>query len=189
MAQPIVFVGGIHGAGKTTVSHRLAVALSASHVTAGALIRETANSETISSGVGNKAVPDVNANQALLMRGLAQYRCHASGPIILDGHFSLMEPSGALAVIPIAVYLAIAPVAVVLIESDSGVVHSRLVQRDGAAPPLESISAFSERERAHAQAVCSALNVPMFVVRGDVPANEAFYAAVSELSPLLRGAT
>jgi adenylate kinase len=108
---------------------------------------------------------------------------------VLDGHFSLMEPNGVLVVIPMAVYLAIAPIAVVLVESESGVVYSRLLQRDGAAPPLESIPLFSERERAHAQAVSIALNVPMFVVRGDLPADETFDTAVSNLLPLVRGAT
>ena len=45
MNQHIVFIGGIHGAGKTTVSRLLAGLLSASHITAGGLIRETARIE------------------------------------------------------------------------------------------------------------------------------------------------
>ena len=45
MNQPIVFVGGIHGVGKTTVSRLLAELLPAKHVTAGALIRATAGAQ------------------------------------------------------------------------------------------------------------------------------------------------
>ena len=187
MTSAIIFVGGIHGAGKTTVSSRLAVALSASHVTAGTLIRECASSETITAGVGNKAVPDVNANQQLLLRGLALHRRRESGPIVLDGHFSLMDPTGIAVAIPTDVYKTIAPIAIVLIEADSGVVHSRLLQRDGAAPPLAVIESLSDCERTNARAVSRALKIPMLELRGDILAEEASNTAASQLLPLLCG--
>ena len=188
LSPAIVFVGGIHGAGKTTVSSRLAVALSASHVTAGRLIRQCASSETITTGVGNKAVPDMNANQQLLLRGLALHRRQASGPIVLDGHFSLMDPAGIVVAIPMDVYTAIAPIAIVLIEADSALVHSRLLLRDGAAPSLAAIESLSDIERSHARAVSTVLNIPMLAVRGDIPVEEASNTAASQLLPLLCGA-
>ena len=40
MSQPIIFVGGVHGAGKTTISRLLADTLGVAHVTAGTLIQE-----------------------------------------------------------------------------------------------------------------------------------------------------
>jgi adenylate kinase len=130
LSQWTVFVGGIHGVGKTTVSRALAELLSASHVTAGWLIRETAGSETVTVGIDNKAVPDVNANQALLLQGLTMYRRRVSGPIVLDGHFSLLEPSGSVVAIPLAIYLALAPIAVVLVEADSQVV-GKVIEASG----------------------------------------------------------
>lgn len=157
-------------------------------MTAGRLIRECANSETITTGVGNKAVPDVAANQQLLLRGLALHQRQASGPIVLDGHFSLMDPAGKVVAIPMDVYTAIAPIAVVLIETDSAVVHSRLLLRDGAAPPLAAIESLSVHERSHAHAVSRALNIPMLTVRGDIPVEEASKTAASWLLPLLCGA-
>lgn len=188
MSQAIVFVGGIHGAGKTTVSRLLGLALSASHVTAGTLIRESAGRETITSaGIGNKAVPDMHANQELLLRGLALYRARTPGPIVLDGHFCLMKPDGTVVAVPRAVFEAIAPVAVVLIESEPAVVHTRLLGRDGAAPQLIAIGSLSERERFEARTVSMALKIPMLAVRGDVPADKASEVAASQLLPLLRG--
>jgi len=99
------------------VSRQLAVLLSASHVTAGTLIRETAGSQTVTVGLGNKLVPDLNANQALLLQGLRAYRRRFNGPIVLDGHFSLLEQDGAVVAVPLAIYRAIAPVAVVLVQA------------------------------------------------------------------------
>lgn len=186
----IVFVGGIHGAGKTTVSRLLAGLVSASHITAGGLIRETAGAgHTVTTGVGDKAVPDVNANQALLLRGLDLYRARiGSGPILLDGHFSLLDPSGAVVGIPMAVYEAIGPVAVLLVEAAAETVHSRLVQRDGAAAPLETVTVLASRERECAGAVCTALKIPMWTVAGDTMAEQAAETAAAHLRPLLVGA-
>src|SRR4051812_47409857 len=114
MNQRIVLVGGIHGAGKTTVSRLLAGLLSASHITAGGLIRATASAaHTVTVGVRDKEIAVVEANPALLLRGLNLFRARIGvGPILLDGHFSLLDPSGAVVGIPMGVYEAISPVAV-----------------------------------------------------------------------------
>ena len=191
MNQPLVFVGGIHGVGKTTVCRLLAELLPAEHVTAGALIRKTAMaSETVVVGVGNKAVPDVARNQSLLLRGLDVYRAGAgAAPILLDGHFSLLEPSGAVVDISMSVFAALGPVAVLLIEAAHEVVYGRLVQRDSAAPPLAIISLLAERERACAIQVCAALNIPLWTASGDTVPGQAAEAAASRLRALLAGAT
>jgi adenylate kinase len=190
MSQRIVFVGGIHGAGKTTVSRLLAGLLSASHITAGGLIRETASvAHTVTVGVGDKAVPDVDANQALLLRGLDLYRARIGvGPILLDGHFSLLDPSGAVVGIPMAVYHAISPAAVLLVEADAQTVHDRLMRRDGAAAPLGTVSLLASRERECAEAVCAALRIPMWTIAGDTMAEQTAEAAASYLRQFLDGA-
>jgi adenylate kinase len=191
MNQPIVFVGGIHGVGKTTVSRALAALLGAKHVTAGALIRETASrSETVTVGIGNKAVPNVDGNQTLLLKGLDAYRARVGeGPILLDGHFSLLDQSGAVVAIPMPVFVTISPVAVVLVEADHSVVHARLVQRDAAAPPVMTISLLADRERAWAAQVCATLKIAMWTVSGDASPEDTARGAAAHLRQLLAGVT
>ena len=83
--------------------------LPASHVTAGGLIRENAGNATVTVGAGNKAVPNVDANQLLLLRGLELYRARVDDkPILLDGHFSLLDANGEVVAIPLAVYESLA---------------------------------------------------------------------------------
>jgi adenylate kinase len=188
--NPTIFIGGVHGAGKTKFSKDLAPLLGASHVTASGLIRETAStSDTVTVGIGGKAVPDVDANQLLLLRGLELLKARiGSGPVLLDGHFVLLDATGEVAEIPLAVYEAIAPVAVLLVEADAKTIHARLLERDGEAPSVATLANLIVRERAHANEVCARLGLPLWDVAGDVASGSASAIAASRLQSLLGGA-
>ena len=179
-----IFVAGIHGAGKSTISRELAKLLGASHVTAGDLIRANATAANEVT-VGVKAVPNVDANQQRLIRGLAVYRAGNVGPLLLDGHFTLLKPDGAIAEIPVAVYHAIAPVAVILVETDAVAIHSRLMERDKEAAPVAIITELARLERAQAERVCGHLKIPLLAVPGDAAADGAAVAAASFVRPIL----
>ncbi len=179
-----VFVAGIHGAGKSTICRELARLLGAFHATAGDLIRANANATTEVT-VGVKAVPNVDANQLLLLRGLAVYRARNRGPLLLDGHFVLLKPDGAIGEIPVAVYEAIAPVAVLLVEADAVTIHSRLLERDKTAPPVATITDLAIQERAHAERVCGELKIPLWAVPGDGATDQAAVDAASRIRAIL----
>ena len=181
----IVFVGGVHGSGKTTLSRRLAECLSATHVTAGSLIREAAGSDTVTIGRDSKAVRDMNANQTLLLQGLTAYKNRYNTNILLDGHFSLLQPDGQVIEIPLAVYRTIAPAAVVLVQANPHVVYERLVQRDGTAPPLATLLLLLEREYTNARSVCVALSVPFLTTQSEGDPEGVVQALASRLSPIL----
>jgi adenylate kinase len=188
----LVFVGGIHGVGKTSISRRLAEMLRAVHVTAGTLIRETAlPGHVVTVGAGNKAVPDVESNQELLLRGLASFRARigATQPLLLDGHFCLVDASGNLTEISLDVFTAMSPTAVLLITAEPETVHARLVQRDSASPPLDVIAQLSKREEARAVEVSTALAVPMRSIRGDIELEVAARSAAEYLRSCLTGAS
>ena len=187
----LVFVGGIHGVGKTSISRSLAEMLPAVHVTAGTLIRETASSDhVVTVGVGNKAVPDVDGNQELLLRGLASFRARIgpNQPLILDGHFCLLDPSGNVAEISLDVFAAMEPTAVLLVTAEPEAVRARLMRRDAESPPLDVIAQLSNREEARAVEVSTALAIPMWSLRGDIEPEVAARSAVGHLRSCLTGA-
>lgn len=179
-----VFVAGVHGAGKSTICTELSRLLGASHVTAGGLIRASADATTEVT-VGLKAVPNIDANQQLLLRGLSIYRATNSGPLLLDGHFVLLKPDGTMAEIPLTVYAAIAPAAVMLVEADTATVHSRLLERDNAAPPAATITELAARERVHAERVRRELRIPLWLARGDGETDKVVVEAASRIRSII----
>lgn len=190
MHQPLVFVGGVHGSGKTTICRLIAEAYPAVHVTAGALIREAADAgHVVTVGAQDKAVPDVDANQAVLLGGLEAYRTRTGEDVrllLLDGHFSLMDAGGALVNVPLAVFREIGPGAVLLVETDPAMVYQRLAVRAVDAPSSETIARMGARERERAATIADALDIPMWVVGGDGSAEEAAHTVLSYLRSFLR---
>jgi hypothetical protein len=114
--------------------------------------RERGESRNVgTTGAQDKAVPDVDANQAILLPGLTAYQHRATGdirPRLLDGHFTLLSASGATESVGVDVFRAISPVAVLLVETSAVTVHTRLSARAADAPRVELIQRLAEREHA-----------------------------------------
>lgn len=180
-------MGGVHGVGKTTISRLLADTLGGAHVTAGTLIQElNGPSETETKGLINKGVSDVHQNQELLLQALEAHRSRdVAIPLLLDGHFSLLNPDGDVVVIPIKVFTAIGPIAVLLIEANHRTVHHRLLNRDKIAPSLATIVRLARCEREQATKVSASLTVPMWILSGDDLPERVVAAATTQLRPLL----
>ena len=188
MLQPVVFVGGVHGSGKSTLSRLLAEIVPAAHVTAGALIREaSAPGYVVTVGAQDKAVPNVDENQAVLLRGLRAYRDRTPRDgrlLLLDGHFTLLDAQGQVVEVSSDVFKAIAPVAVLLVEANARMVHERLAARATDAPSLEIIERLAERERRRATATSEGLGVPLWTLAGDGIPEQAAHGVVSRLRGL-----
>jgi adenylate kinase len=182
-----IFICGVHGAGKSSLCKELAQAIPAAHVTAGALIREASTpTQIVTVGAQNKQVPDVDTNQAALLNGLAAFNARTEndvGPLLLDGHCTLLTAVGEIADIPMGVFNAIRPTAILLVESSADVIHHRLAERAADAPSPEMIRRHAERERGRAEAVSTLLSVPLLTAAGDSPAQSD--AVLPELRKVL----
>lgn len=193
MHQPIVFVGGVHGSGKSTLSRYLAGELPAVHKTAGELIREAATANlVVTVGAQGKAVPDVDANQEVLLRGLLAFQSRTGAdtrPLLLDGHFALMNPDGEVVEVSPEVFGVIAPVAVLLVEADAAVVRRRLAARAPEAPSDDLIAALAARERARAMDTAEVLQVPIYLLDGNGSVEQEGQSVVDSLRRLVGGAS
>lgn len=176
-----MFIGGIHGAGKTTISQKAAALLSAAHASAGSLIAEAGRGRPVTVSAASKAVHDVDGNQALLLLGLSALRARTTHPVLLDGHLCLMGATGEITEIDLEVFRSIEPTALLLVVSDPAIVHARLSERGGDVPSLDVVQRLSAREAAHAAAVATALRIPTIKARGDGNPDDAARVAAQNL--------
>lgn len=162
----IVFMGGIHGAGKTYICRELAPLIAARHLTAGELIAEAR------SRVPRKEVNDVDANQALLVAAIDGLRA-AVPRLLLDGHFCVLTAGGHAMPIDVAVFRRIGPQVLLVLAVSPDDAARRLISRDSEHYPAELLAFLQHEELSHARTVGAALGVPLHILDGSAPLSTA----------------
>jgi adenylate kinase len=152
----LFFVGGVPGAGKSTLCQQLAGLLNAQHLIASELIRYSPDPDDPT----GRAVADVARNQARLIAALNEIR-QPGTDLILDGHFCLLDRGGHIVPVPVQAFREIDPMALLVVEAPPLRVRTRLEDREGEPYDLDLIVRLARGERAHARRVASALNVPL----------------------------
>jgi adenylate kinase len=168
----VVFVGGIHGVGKSTLCERVAAANDFVHVTASAIIRDAGLKTRLPK---EKMVRDVVANQALLLGGFLKLRstCTSKG-ILLDGHFALTTHEGVSERVPIDVFGALQVSSLICLQDSPGAIASRLNMRDGSTGGEDFLSEFQRLELNHAAEVSRELGLRLTIIQAfDIDAMEA----------------
>lgn len=167
-----IFIAGIHGVGKTYLASRAALAAGMTHTSASKLIKEERALVTWSN---DKRVSDVGANQQALVTALQRHN-ESGFRLLLDGHFVLLDGSGEMIRLGVAVFSALNLDGVVLVEETPQVVAQRIEDRDKRHVSIADLQVFMEAERGQAQTVCNALNIPLSILVSPTP--EEFSAAV-----------
>ncbi len=157
MANRTVFIGGVHGIGKSYFCKKLADQFDAEHVTASSLIERHVKKSK------NKTVPDVKKNQLILAEELSRYKTDCR-TILLDGHFCLLSSTSDIEDVPLSTFEAISPYAIILLKDNPSSIVARLSKRDSQSYNLKLISALQDREYIRANLVSKALNVPIKVI-------------------------
>lgn len=95
----IIFVGGIHGVGKTTICNNLSNELSIEHYSSSNLI-SMLDSERIKQ---DKRVEDIQDNQNMLLEAI-KYFLDKDTFYLLDGHFCLINSDNIIQKVPVKVF-------------------------------------------------------------------------------------
>lgn len=163
--KDLVFCGGVHGVGKTTLCQALADQIHAVHVSAGSLLQMAGLVRP-----SQYAVIDPQENQAYIQAALREYRRqHRGVRIILDGHFCLLTPHRRIEAIPVALFNALRASALLIVVDDPSTILKRLVGRDGTGLDEVFVDRFQRREAARARAISRHLGVPLRTIRPSVP--------------------
>lgn len=158
----MVFVGGVHGVGKSTICRDVFDTLGYECVTASSLIsaygRETDH---------DKRVDHVEENQSLLLEALDKAKAK-NGRLLLDGHYTLINGQGDIKPIDIEVFQAMRPNHLILIKGEPGLIAERLQSRDKKLWTKSFIAKFQEAEEAHARHVAKDIGVALRIMSNDI---------------------
>lgn len=155
-----VFVAGVHGVGKSYLCQQYADTFFVIHESASGLIRkERAHADWST----DKKVANIDENQVALRNGV-QRIISVGKPLLLDGHFVLIDKESEFVPIDMAVFGGLNLSGVVLLEARPELIASRLATRDAAISAVD-IEMFLQAERVHARLVCEELGLPLKILR------------------------
>ena len=157
MERNIVFVGGVHGAGK---SHFLEVTKrSYSEI-------EILSCSKVLGWVDptEKVVNNIADNQDILVGNLRKM-VDVDKPYLLDGHFCLLNKDGEIEDVPLNTFQSINPQFIILIVEDVDIILDRLSTRDKRRYDSNTIKKLCDRERFAAYDVSERLGVPIYEIK------------------------
>lgn len=152
----VIFLGGVHGVGKSTLAKELATAVAGETISASQLIKEARQGNL--TWDSEKRVSAIAENQKLLVAAFVG-REWGSSIIILDGHFTLKDTTGEIERISLEVFEALSPLMLVVLTDNPDNIASRLEGRDGLQHDVSLLKRMQVAEKEHAQLVGVKLGV------------------------------
>lgn len=166
----MIFFGGVHGVGKTSMCADLVEKFELKVVGASAIIRAERG---YPSSDTRTAVSNVGGNQGLLVRGVQRLVTDTPGRYLLDGHFALRTLAGSIEEIDAEVFKAIGVSALICLFDDPTAIAQRLAARDGALHEASAIAELQTAELQSAESVSRTMGLGLKVVKAfDVRAFE-----------------
>lgn len=157
----VVFVGGVHGVGKSSMCADAAARVGATHLTASTLIRE-AKQEAIAA-IGKRA-EDVPGNQELLLKRFLERTSTSSGVVLLDGHYTIVNSQGAVLRLDADLFAALGVSTFLCIRDDADSIADRLAARDGCGPSVREVESHQKMELDQAAEVARQLGGELQVI-------------------------
>jgi adenylate kinase len=153
----IIFVGGIHGVGKTIFSAEASRILKVPCLNASSLITQQ---RKVPAAI-NKRVQNVAENQNALIRAIESSHIKKK-QFILDGHFCVFDSSDVIRKVPSETFQALAPRAAIVLLDDVENIQVRLQKREKRKYDYALLNQLQKIELEHAESVCNLLKIPLF---------------------------
>jgi len=131
----IIFLSGVHGVGKTTISKKLSAELSIQWFSSSSLIKEH-NNELIASCTKN--VKDISNNQDALINSVCKLKNKYEN-FILEGHATLLNSEGKVILLNSEIFKSLGVNSIVALFVSPRIIYERLFLRDGHSPAIHKI--------------------------------------------------
>ena len=155
MKYKIIFIGGVHGIGKTALCRSICKKFEVIHHSASELIKRYGHIEF----APNARVENIDRNQEFLINAIHEY-LDTSKIYLMDGHFCLLNQDSIITKIPEPTFIAISPMAIILLHDDPRNIHSHLKEKNREIYDLDLLVSFQEQESDYSRFVATKLNVP-----------------------------
>ena len=153
----IIFVGGIHGVGKSYFCDRITSKTNLRTYSASKLIAELKNEQFKS----DKLIADIRDNQNYLLDAVNRI---SEKEYILDGHFCLLNSSGEVERIPLDTFKRLPIKAIMVIYDDVSKIVARLNERDGIKHNETTFEKFQNEELSYAKEIAELLCVTFTII-------------------------
>ena len=156
----LIFLGGVHCVGKSTLASYLAEAMGAKHLVASTLIRDAG-------GIGardvHKHTDGIDENQKLLVKEVRKRR-QCNGLLILDGHYVLEKSPGRIIEISAKVFRELQPSVLLVLTAEPTKISARLKSRDNVDREPNDIAIMQSREVEHARDISATLAIQLIEI-------------------------
>lgn len=159
MYKNIIFIGGIHGVGKSTYCQNVIDRYAIVHISCSSVLKwQPENIEC------SKSVKDISKNQNQLVLNLKSIiQPHIK--YILDGHFCLLKNGSSIEKISLSIFQDINPVAIAILSEDIKTICKRLEKRDDNKYSADLLDEMHKIEMEHGSWVANKLNIPFFSIQ------------------------
>lgn len=155
MRHKIIFIGGVHGVGKSTFCHSAALKFNAKHHSASELISKATQNKNNK----NKRTNRINENQEVLLQAINEL-LDSQTLYFLDGHFCLLNKKGAITRIPSSTYKNIFPIAFITLYDEPINIFHRLHNRDNETHEVDLIAELQKQELKYSEEIATSFGTP-----------------------------
>jgi len=165
----VIFIGGVHGVGKSFFCDQVFTKLDLKSYSASNLISELKNEQFTM----DKRIKDIDDNQDYLLEAVKRLVI-TEGEFLLDGHFCLLNSNGKVQRIPPSTFKQLSPQAIIVLYDTVETIASRLNKRDGVHYKLTNIDAFQQEELVFSREISIALNIPFLAINNTSCLDEVY---------------
>lgn len=160
MKKNVIFIGGVHGVGKTTLCKDISSILNIEHYSSSELIAKLHKNNVRK----DKIVEDVKINQNILIDAINEY-IDKEEICLLDGHFCLINQNGLIEKIPEDTFKSIEILHIIVLVDDAKVISQRIQARDAnSSYSSEFINNLQKCEINYAEYISKEINVKFDVI-------------------------
>ncbi|MCY7764904.1 MULTISPECIES: ATP-binding protein [Bacillus] len=151
----MIFIGGIHGVGKSFICNKLKSKFNLMHFSSSNLISQKKKEQFGKS----KKIKNINQNQTFLQEAIDEIKYEN---YFLDGHFCLLNKEGKITKIDEKTFIDLSPKAIIVLTNSTKTIAERLKCRDNISYDIDLLESLQSTEIEYSEYIAKKLEIPYF---------------------------